>query len=234
MKILALETSAKSVSAAVVEDGAVRASCFSCTGLTHSRTLMPMVEAMLKNAELTLAQMDAVAVAAGPGSFTGLRIGVSAAKGLAWAADKPCISVSTLEAMAQNLAHVDALLVCAMDARRNQVYNALFEAKDGVLTRLTDDRAIEVRELAEELRGETRRMIVLGDGAVLCRDGLAAAGITCALAPEALRWQNAVGVGLAAQGAPLVSVQQLTPVYLRMSQAERERKARLEREATSK
>lgn len=234
MKILALETSAKSVSAAVVEDGAVRASCFSCTGLTHSRTLMPMVEAMLKNAELTLAQMDAVAVAAGPGSFTGLRIGVSAAKGLAWAADKPCIGVSTLEAMAQNLAHVDALLVCAMDARRNQVYNALFEAKDGVLTRLTDDRAIEVRELAEELRGETRRMIVLGDGAVLCRDGLAAAGITCALAPEALRWQNAVGVGLAAQGAPLVSAQQLTPVYLRMSQAERERKARLEREATSK
>lgn len=234
MKILALETSAKSVSAAVVEDGAVRASCFSCTGLTHSRTLMPMVEAMLKNAELTLAQMDAVAVAAGPGSFTGLRIGVSAAKGLAWAADKPCIGVSTLEAMAQNLAHMDALLVCAMDARRNQVYNALFEAKDGVLTRVTADRAIEVRELAEELRGETRRMIVLGDGAVLCRDGLAAAGVSCALAPEALRWQNAVGVGLAAQGAPLVSAQQLTPVYLRMSQAERERKARLGKEATSK
>lgn len=234
MKILALETSAKSVSAAVVEDGAVRASCSSCTGLTHSRTLMPMVEAMLKNAELTLAQMDAMAVAAGPGSFTGLRIGVSAAKGLAWAADKPCIGVSTLEAMAQNLAHMDALLVCAMDARRNQVYNALFEAKDGVLTRVTADRAIEVRELAEELRGETRRMIVLGDGAVLCRDGLAAVGVSCALAPEALRWQNAVGVGLAAQGAPLVSAQQLTPVYLRMSQAERERKARLEKEATSK
>lgn len=235
MKILALETSAKSVSAAVVEDGAVRASCFSCTGLTHSRTLMPMVEAMLKNAELSLDDMDAVAVAAGPGSFTGLRIGVSAAKGLAWAADKPCIGVSTLEAMAQNLAHTDALLICAMDARRNQVYNALFEAKGGTLTRLTDDRAIAVGELAGELRGETRRMIVLGDGAVLCHDGLRAAGIiNCALAPEALRWQNAVGVGLAAQGAPLVSAQQLTPVYLRMSQAERERKARLEKEATSK
>lgn len=233
MKILALETSAKSVSAAVVDDGAVRASCFSCTGLTHSRTLMPMVEAMLKNAELTLEQMDAVAVAAGPGSFTGLRIGVSAAKGLAWAADKPCIGVSTLEAMAQNLAHMDALLICAMDARRNQVYNALFEAKDGTLTRLTDDRAIAVGELADELRGETRRMLVLGDGAVLCRDGLAAAGIDCALAPEALRWQNAVGVGLAAQHAPSVTAQQLTPVYLRMSQAERERKARLEKEATS-
>lgn len=234
MKVLALETSAKSVSAAVLDGGAVRASCFSCTGLTHSRTLMPMVEAMLKNAELTLDDMDAVAVAAGPGSFTGLRIGVSAAKGLAWAADKPCIGVSTLEAMAQNLAHMDALLICAMDARRNQVYNALFEAKNGALIRLTDDRAIAVSELAGELAGQTRRMLVLGDGAVLCRDGLAAAGIACELAPEALRWQNAVGVGLAAQHSERVSAQQLAPVYLRMSQAERERAARLEKEATSK
>lgn len=234
MKVLALETSAKSVSAAVLDGGAVRASCFSCTGLTHSRTLMPMVEAMLKNAELTLDDMDAVAVAAGPGSFTGLRIGVSAAKGLAWAAGKPCIGVSTLEAMAQNLAHMDALLICAMDARRNQVYNALFEAKNGALTRLTDDRAIAVSELADELAGQTQRMLVLGDGAVLCRDGLAAAGITCELAPEALRWQNAVGVGLAAQHGERVSAQQLAPVYLRMSQAERERAARLEKEATSK
>ena len=156
MKILALETSAKSVSTAVVENGAPLAYAYQCTGLTHSRTLMPMVDAMLKNAELTLGDMDAVAVAAGPGSFTGLRIGIAAVKGLAWAADKPCFGVSTLEAMAQNLAHMDGLLVCAMDARRNQVYNALFEAKSGVLTRLTPDRAIAVAELAEELRGETR------------------------------------------------------------------------------
>ena len=152
MKILALETSAKSVSTAVVENGAPLAYAYQCTGLTHSRTLMPMVDAMLKNAELTLDDMDAVAVAAGPGSFTGLRIGIAAVKGLAWAADKPCFGVSTLEAMAQNLAHMDGLLVCAMDARRNQVYNALFEAKSGVLTRLTPDRAIAVAELAEELR----------------------------------------------------------------------------------
>ena len=151
MKILALETSAKSVSTAVVENGAPLAYAYQCTGLTHSRTLMPMVDAMLKNAELTLGDMDAVAVAAGPGSFTGLRIGIAAVKGLAWAADKPCFGVSTLEAMAQNLAHMDGLLVCAMDARRNQVYNALFEAKNGVLTRLTPDRAIAVAELAEEL-----------------------------------------------------------------------------------
>ena len=169
MKILALETSAKSVSTAVVENGAPLAYAYQCTGLTHSRTLMPMVDAMLKNAELTLGDMDAVAVAAGPGSFTGLRIGIAAVKGLAWAADKPCFGVSTLEAMAQNLAHMDGLLVCAMDARRNQVYNALFEAKNGVLTRLMPDRAIAVTELAEELRGETRRLLVLGDGGRLCR-----------------------------------------------------------------
>ena len=165
MKILALETSAKSVSTAVVENGAPLAYAYQCTGLTHSRTLMPMVDAMLKNAELTLGDMDAVAVAAGPGSFTGLRIGIAAVKGLAWAADKPCFGVSTLEAMAQNLAHMDGLLVCAMDARRNQVYNALFEAKNGILTRLTPDRAIAVAELAEELRGETRRLLVLGSRA---------------------------------------------------------------------
>ncbi len=234
MKVLALETSAKSVSAAVLDGDMVCASCFSCTGLTHSRTLMPMVESMLKNAGLTLEEMDTVAVAAGPGSFTGLRIGVSAAKGLAWAADKPCVGVSTLEAMAQNLAHMDALLICAMDARRNQVHNAIFEAKNGTLTRLTDDRAIAVSELADELAGQTRRMLVLGDGAVLCRDGLAAAGIVCELAPEALRWQNAIGVGLAAQHGECVSAQQLVPAYLRLSQAERERAARLEKEESSK
>ena len=227
MKILALETSAKSVSTAVVENGAPLAYAYQCTGLTHSRTLMPMVDAMLKNAELTLGDMDAVAVAAGPGSFTGLRIGIAAVKGLAWAADKPCFGVSTLEAMAQNLAHMDGLLVCAMDARRNQVYNALFEAKSGVLTRLTPDRAIAVTALAEELRGETRRLLVLGDGGRLCRDGLAQLGVESELAPAQLLYQNAVGVGLAAEHGTPVSAQELAPVYLRISQAERERNARL-------
>lgn len=172
MKILALETSAKSVSAAVVENGTPLAYTYQCTGLTHSRTLMPMVDAMLKHAELTLEEMDAIAVAAGPGSFTGLRIGIAAVKGLAWASERPCIGVSTLEAMAQNAAHMDGLILCAMDARRQQVYNALFEAKHGTLTRLTPDRAISIAELAEELKGEMRRIIVLGDGGRLCHDGL--------------------------------------------------------------
>ena len=135
MRILALETSAGSVSAAVTEDGAVLAYSYQHTGLTHSRTLLPMVDAMLQNAELSLHSVDLFAAAAGPGSFTGLRIGVSALKGLAWAEDKPCVGVSTLLAMARNLAHTDALLVCAMDARRNQIYNALFEARRGALAR---------------------------------------------------------------------------------------------------
>lgn len=234
MKILSLETSAKSVSAAVVEDGNILASCFQCTGLTHSRTLMPMVEAMLQNAELTLTDMDALAVAAGPGSFTGLRIGVSALKGLAWAADKPCLGVSTLDAMAHNLSHMDALLICAMDARRHQIYNALFEAHGGSLTRLCPDRAIALEDLRQELCGDTRRKIVLGDGALLCRDDLTRNGIACELAPAALRWQNAVGVALAAQEAyergEACSAQALRPVYLRISQAERERSARLQRQ----
>lgn len=234
MKILALETSAKSVSAAVVEQGAPLAYAYQCTGLTHSRTLMPMVDAMLKNAELTLADIDAIAAAAGPGSFTGLRIGIAAVKGLAWAAGKPCIGVSTLEAMAQNLAHMNGLIVCAMDARRSQVYNALFEAKDGSLTRLTPDRAIAVAELAEELRGETRRLLVLGDGGRLCHDGLAQLGVGSTLAPAQLLYQNAIGVGLAAEHGHMVGAQELAPVYLRISQAERERNARLQQAAIHK
>ena len=154
MKILALETSAKSVSCAVVEDGAPLASAYQCTGLTHSRTLLPMVDAMLKNADLTIGDMDALAIAAGPGSFTGLRIGIAAVKGLAWAADKPCLGISTLEAMAENIAHLNGLVVGAMDARRAQVYNAVFEAKAGSLTRLTPDRAISLEELCAQLTGK--------------------------------------------------------------------------------
>lgn len=229
MKILSLETSAKSVSCAVVEDGAPLASAYQCTGLTHSRTLLPMVDAMLANAELTLGDIGCIAVAAGPGSFTGLRIGIAAVKGLAWAADKPCVGVSTLDAMAENAAHMGGLIVGAMDARRAQVYNAVFEADGGTLTRLTPDRAISLDALADELAGETRRITVLGDGGALCWRHLTGRGIRCALAPGALLYQNAVGVGLAAERAyargEAVSAQELLPVYLRPAQAERLRTA---------
>ena len=225
MKILALETSAKAVSAAVSEDGKILCSGYQDTGLTHSRTLMPIVEHILKNTGLTVADMDAIAVAAGPGSFTGIRIGVAAAKGLAFAADKPAVGVSTLAAMARNVAFCDGLVICAMDARRQQVYNALFEAKDGQLTRLTPDRAIALEDLAEELRSDPRPKTVVGDGARLCFAHLTEAGISCRLAPAQLVMQNAMSVALEAEAmaaeGKLVSAQALEPVYLRPAQADR-------------
>ena len=230
MKILALETSAKSVSAAVVEKGNILCSTYQNTGLTHSRTLMPLVDGMLRAADLKLEQMDLIAVAQGPGSFTGLRIGVSAAKGLAWAKELPCCGVSTLLAMAQNLRHMDGIIVCAMDARRNQVYNAVFRAENGQLTRLTEDRAISLAELVEELKNTEGAKFVVGDGAKLCYTYLTQQGIPCRMAPAALVMQNAVGVGLAAEElaaeGKTVSAQELVPVYLRLSQAERERLAK--------
>ena len=225
MRVLALETSAKACSAAVTEDGRVLASAFQCTGLTHSRTLMPIVEHILKNADLTVHDMDVIAAAVGPGSFTGIRIGVAAAKGLACAAQKPVVGVSTLAAMARNVAFMDGLVVCAMDARRQQVYNALFEAKDGQLTRLTPDRAIALEDLAEELRSDPRPKTVVGDGARLCFAHLTEAGISCRLAPAHLVMQNAMSVALEAEAMAaegnLVSAQALEPVYLRPAQADR-------------
>ena len=234
MLILAVDTTTPSGSVALLEDERLLGEVGVESAATHSARLLRAVDFLLNACDRDIRAVDAFAAAAGPGSFTGLRIGIAAVKGLAWAADKPCFGVSTLEAMAQNLAHMDGLLVCAMDARRNQVYNALFEAKSGVLTRLTPDRAIAVAELAEELRGETRRLLVLGDGGRLCRDGLAQLGVESELAPAQLLYQNAVGVGLAAEHGTPVSAQELAPAYLRISQAERERNARLQQEATQK
>ena len=221
MKILALETSAKAVSAAVTEDGKVLCSGYQDTGLTHSRTLMPIVEGILKNTNLRLSDMDAIAVAAGPGSFTGIRIGVAAAKGLAFGADKPAVGVSTLAAMARNVSFADGLVVCATVARRQLVYNAVFEARDGVLTRRTPDRAIALEDLAAELRESALPKILVGDGARLAFADFTARGLSCRLAPAHLVMQNAVSVALEAESGPFVSAQALAPVYLRPAQAER-------------
>lgn len=233
MKLLALETSAKAASCAVLQDGIPLATAWQATGLTHSRTLLPMVEDMLKNSELTLGDLDAVAVAVGPGSFTGLRIGIASVKGLAWAAEKPCIPVSTLEAMAWPLSHLAGIIVCAMDARRQQIYNAVFLAEGGQLTRLREDRAISLADAAADLRDLDGPLTIVGDGAALCCDYLTAQGIDCQLAPAHLRLQSAVGVGMAAAHAGMdsaQSAQDVAPVYLRLSQAERERLARLSAE----
>ena len=236
MKILAIETSAKSVSAAVVENGVPLASAYQNMGLTHSRTLMPLVDGMLSAAGLRVQDMDLLAAANGPGSFTGLRIGVAAAKGLAWPGNKPCAACSTLESMAWPLAFFrDAVIVCAMDARRKQVYNALFQADGERLIRLAPDRAISLEELGEELKKIKKRKIVVGDGAKLCYNALREQDSQMELAPEPLRMQSAQGVARAAleqiRAGRLVKGRELVPVYHRLSQAERER---LERERQSR
>ena len=231
MMILALESSATACSAALCRDGELVAQSYQNSGLTHSRTLLPMVRDMLKNCQLTLEQVDVIAVAAGPGSFTGLRIGVATVKGLAWPEDKDCAPFSTLESMAWPLAHMaGSLIICAMDARRKQVYNALFLATGTGLERLTPDRAISLEDLGAELKNYENSKIVVGDGAKLCYNTLTEEGIPMALAPKHLRMQSAWGVAraaeeLAARGG-LVKGGALVPQYHRLSQAERERLAR--------
>ena len=230
MKTLALETSAKSVSVAVTENGTLLAQAYQDRGLTHSVTLMPLLDGMLKNAGLTLDDMDIIAVAQGPGSFTGIRIGVSAAKGLAWAKALPCCGVSTLEAMAYGVTDFEGVVVGAMDARRQQVYNALFRTENGRVTRLCADRAVAMELVAEELAAIPEPKLIVGDGAVLLYDFLQKAGIGCRLSSPLHRQQSAAGVALAAEHLAAqgltCSAQELQPVYLRLSQAERERLAR--------
>lgn len=230
MKTLALETSAKSVSVAVTENGTLLAQAYQDRGLTHSVTLMPLLDGMLKTAGLTLDDMDIIAVAQGPGSFTGIRIGVSAAKGLAWAKALPCCGVSTLEAMAYGVTDFEGVVVGAMDARRQQVYNALFRTENGCVTRLCADRAVAMELVAEELAAIPEPKLIVGDGAALLYDFLQKAGIGCRLSSPLHRQQSAAGVALAAEHLAAqgltCSAQELQPVYLRLSQAERERLAR--------
>ena len=232
MLILALESSAKAASAAVSKDGKLLAMEFQNNGLTHSRTLLPMTELVMERSGLTYRELDAIAVSHGPGSFTGIRIGVSTVKGLCWGTEKPAIGVSTLEAMAWNAecAPAGSIICCAMDARRNQIYNALFEFVDGAPYRLTDDRPIALEELTESLKRYEKPIFVLGDGAELCYNHLLEKDLTVMLAPEMNRLQNAWGVCRAAMGQIPVDAGRLLPVYLRLSQAERERLERMKKE----
>ena len=231
MKILALESSAVAASVALCEDETLIAQAFQNTGLTHSQTLLPLAEDLLKNCGLTMADMDLIAVAEGPGSFTGLRIGVAAAKGLAWGGELPCAGCSTLESLAWNLSGFEGEVCVAMDARRKQVYNARFRVDGAQPHRLTPDRAISLEDLIAELQGTETTQIIVGDGAKLCYDALTAAGIPAKLAPPNLRMQSAWGVArLALEKArkgQTITANDLAPVYHRLSQAERER---LERE----
>lgn len=227
MKIVALECSAGPSSCAIVEDGKILASSFIHVPLTHSQTLLPMVERALSDTGFSITDVDVIAVSAGPGSFTGVRIGVATVKGLAFANRIPCAAVSTLAAMAHVVDGMpfDGLVCGVMDARCQQVYTALFACVDGQPQRLTEDEAMAMVELKERLKNVEKDIFLVGDGAELCYTVLGDLP-NVKLAPPAWRYQTAVGVAaeaakLAEQGA-LTDASKLLPFYLRLPQAERE------------
>lgn len=221
--VLSIDSSAVTASAALTDGNEVLKSEWMNTGLTHSETLLPMIHRVM--GETPFSALDAIAITAGPGSFTGVRIGVATAKGLAFLHQTPCIPVSTLEAIAYNFADGEDTVVCAvMDARRMQFYNALFRIESGAVKRLTPDRAIAIEDLRRELEAYDS-VVIAGDGAKLCAAHI---GLPqCHLAPEALEYQNAVAVAMAAQQAEAIPPRQLMPTYLRPSQAERELKLKM-------
>ena len=232
MLILAFETSAKAGSVALMQEGILLGESYQNTGLTHSQTLLSMAENLIASCGFTPQDMEAVAVAAGPGSFTGIRIGVAAAKGFAWGLNIPCCGVSTLEAMAENLGVYQGIVVPVMDARRNQVYNAVFRAEKGNLTRISPDRAISLAELGEELAAFDEPIYLVGDGAKLTYQTLSSSISDLRMPPEHRTHQRAGGVAIVANRTLLSGVScdaaTLTPNYLRLSQAERERNERMQ------
>ena len=227
MLTLAFETSAKAASVALTENGKLLGESYQNTGLTHSQTLMVMAEDLLKQCGKTMSDVTAVAVAEGPGSFTGVRIGVSAAKGLAWGGQIPCYGVSTLEAMAVSLGVYEGHICACMDARRNQVYNALFLVDNGKIERISEDRAIALTDLQEELEHIDGPIFLVGDGSMLTHKTLSGAIDSLILPPEHRMHQRAVGVALLAEkkqaDGETGDGNALSPNYLRLSQAERER-----------
>ncbi len=213
MTILALDSCSVSASVGVVRDGDLLAQSFQNVGLTHSETLLPMLESLLLNSKLTPQSLDLVAVSNGPGSFTGLRIGVSAALGFALSLSLPCVGVSSLEAAARSAVHTEGLICACMDARRDQVYNAMFFSENGRLTRLCEDRAVALEEVLAEI-GD-RRAVFVGDGARMCYNEPG----------HFLQYPTAYGVAGCVIAGHTRKADELC--YLRLPQAERER---LERE----
>lgn len=223
--ILSVDSSAVTASVALTDGENVINNEFVNAGLTHSETLLPMIKRVLGDTKVS--DLDAIAVTAGPGSFTGVRIGVATVKGLAFEKNIPCISVSTLEAIAYNFADENIIVCAVMDARRMQFYNALFEIKNGKAIRLCDDRAISITDLREDLK-KYDRVVIAGDGAKLCFDNIKLDN--CTLAPNDKMYQNGIGVSRAAKDKKKISASSLMPVYLRLSQAERELKLKKDKE----
>ncbi len=233
MKILAVECSENPASCAVVEDGKLFCESFVGVGLTHSRTLMPMVDSMLKNAEIKLSDIDRFAVTVGPGSFTGLRIGIAAVKGMAMGTAKQAVGISTLRATAFGAGMLKGIICPVMDARCNQVYNALFYSDGERLERLCEDRALMCDELFDELkelksgRFADAEIWLTGNGAPICM-GKFGEAVGAKIAPSHIRSQLAHYVALLAENEPAVTPNELLPSYLRLPQAERELKQKIE------
>lgn len=226
MKILALDSTADIASVAICENESLIASTTVSAGLTHSELLLPMIEELLGHSKLSCADIELFAAAKGPGSFTGVRIGAATVKGLAFGRNVPCVGVSTLEALAYNLAASDGIICPVMNARRDQVYNAIFEACDGTLRRLCPDRALAIDDLGKELASYKGKKIYLcGDGARLVREKLP--DITFSFVPDYMVLQNAYSVAQTAlalyRSGVSTTDSELTPTYLRLPQAERER-----------
>lgn len=238
MKILCLDSTAKVATAAVLCGDEVLAEyTVNGGGRSHSELLLPMVRSLLTSVGMTPDDIDLFACTAGPGSFTGVRIGVSVIKGIAFGRNKPCCAVSSLEALAAQVAPLPCLVAPVMDARRGQVYNALFRIDaDGALHRLTPDRALPAEELAEELatlyKGES--VALVGDGIAVAQRALTNANVELLALPYPIRLQSAAAAGRVAyrmaQGGDVVTDDALRPVYLRLPQAERERLERLAQE----
>ena len=232
MKILAFDGTAKAATVAVTEDEKILGYYTIDNGLTQSELLLPMAENLLDSLKISFDDIDIFATSVGPGSFTGVRIGVSLVKGLAFGKNKPCVGVSTLEALAENLSPLCGVIVPCMDARRGQVYSATFICDGKEMKRLTPDRAIALKDLAAELKGYNQPIYLSGDGYEIARKILRSEGVTLCDTPELLILENAVSVAKVAlkkyESGESESDIELSPIYLRMPQAERER---LEREA---
>ena len=231
MITLAFDSTAKAASVAVCDGEKLLALYNIDNGLTQSELLLPMAENMLKSLNLTFGDVELLACAVGPGSFTGVRIGVALVKGIAFGKGIPCVEVSTLDELAENLRGLSGIIVPCMDARRQQVYTATYRGRDGELEKLTDDRAMAISELAEELKAYDEPIYLSGDGYAVAKRGLEAAGIKVEATPELLITENAYSVARIAvrkyEKGEYTTDLEIAPTYLRMPQAERERLERL-------
>jgi len=232
MITLAFDSTAKAASCAVCDGERLLAVYNIDNGLTQSELLLPMAENVLKSLKLTFTDVELLACSVGPGSFTGVRIGAALVKGIAFGKGIPCVGISTLEALAENLSGLCGIIVPVMDARRGQVYTALFEYSNGEMKRLTEDKAISLDELADTLSDfEGENIYLVGDGYEIARKALIECGIALCETPELLKSQNAYSIAkLAAKAAAsgkTVTDKEISPTYLRVPQAERERLERL-------